>query len=270
MKLKDLIEEQKLIQEMPMVSHGVYGKLDDTENYVNSMGRTSGSSWHKASDRKLVKHPVHIKKLERMFARTKHNFGIFVVDDQAMKKKLTGQILNNKRNLVSQFLQPEQVEEIFNTDDRITLIVAENSQFAQDEPMTPWMYSHKLWHFIDEQDSVPSDIKSLVDMISNVLGTYAKEYYGSNNGLDGKVRFLIGTTKAFRDENLAGGFEVPNELFCQHINSGGRAILADNPSDRFDTQEKANEYRLEIQTKINKLYEEILTKLAGKILFLTA
>lgn len=268
MKLKDLMEAQKLIQEMPMVSHGVYGKLDDTEDY--SLRKKIGSSWHKASDRKLVKHPVHIKKLEHMFARTKHNFGIFVVDDNPMRLALTGQILNDKRNSVSKYLDSEQVEEIFNTDNRITLIVAENSPFETDEPMTPWMYAHKLWHFIDEQDSVPSDIRSLVDMISNVLGTYAKVYYGSNNGLDGKARFLIGTTKAFRDENLAGGFEVPNELFCQHINSGGKAILSDNPSDRFDTQEKANEYRLEVQTKINKLYDEILTKLAGKILFLTA
>jgi hypothetical protein len=63
-------------------------------------------------------------------------------------------------------------------------------------------------------------------------------------------------------------FEVANELFCQHINSGGKAILADNPSKL--GLEKGKQYRLEIQDEINKLYDEILTKLAGKILFLTA
>jgi hypothetical protein len=266
MKLKDLMEAQKLIIEMPMVAHGVYGNLDDTEDYVNSMGKTTGSSWHKASDRKLVKHPVHIKKLEHMFARTKHNFGIFVVDDQAMKKKLTGQILNNKRNIVSQYLDSEQVDEIFNTDNRITLIVAENSQFKNDEPMTPWIYAHKLWHFIDEQDSVPSDIRSLVNKASSILGEFSKTYYGKE--ISGVIKHSIGTSKAFRDKTLAGDFEVANELFCQHINSGGEARLADNPSKL--GLEKGNQYRLEIQDEINKLYDEILTKLAGKILFLTA
>jgi hypothetical protein len=269
MRLKDLLEEQKLIQEMPMIKHGTIGKFDSekTYQYFDTLDMAKdGTSWHKASDRKLVKNPVHINKLEHMFARTKHNFSIFAIDNNNAKVALKGRILNDDRDEVEQFFGEEKTSEIYDDyTNSITLLVAENSADKSDEIMAPWLYAHKLWHFIDEQPSVPSDIMKLKKELKSFIVDYAHRQFGS---FDSGVQQLIGTSAAFRNKEISASFEVSNELFCQFINTGGKVTL--DIKNSILNKEQANQLKIETESKLEKYFDDILTKLNGNILFLTA
>lgn len=260
MKLKELFEAQQIIQEMPMTAHGVYFKGTPYSDET--------SSWRLERDWKLVQHPTHVKKLENMFAKSKHNFGIFVIDSKLLRNRFNGQVMNEYESKLSNYLTSEQLKEIYDAENRITIIVAENTEEAEQQIMTPWMYAHKLWHFFDEQKST-SKIWELTREIKDLINEYAKNYYGTSIYYKPTSQ-LIGTTKSFRERKITSDLEVGNELFCQHINTGGHCVLASNMSDRFNTQAEADTYRLEVQDKINKMFDEILTEATGLIMFLIA
>lgn len=270
MKLKELFEAQYQLNEMPMIKHGAYGQFDSDVDF-NFYGKPSdmrddNTSWHKRADRLLVTNPTHIKKLEHMFARTKHKFAIFAIDNHIAKTNLKGQVLNNKRDLVEEFLGHYAAEQIYdNYKDCITLLVAENSGDKDDVPMLPWMYAHKLWHFIDERDTIPPSVTNLKHQTKQLISDYAYSQFGA---YDSGVHQMIGTSKAFRKKQITASFEVANELFCQFINTGGKIHL--NQAASILSPEQSEELISVTTTKLEELYEEILTQLKGQILFLTA
>jgi hypothetical protein len=252
-----------------MIKHKVIGKFDSTTDYEEYDIDDDDTSWHKTSDRKLVKHPVHIKKLEKMFSKTPYNFAIFVIDNKNLKTKFIGKDITHMRDSIAQYLEQDDVSMIYdNHDNCITLLVLENAAGEINHPMTPWIYAHKLWHFIDDWRSGNSTRHPDVMLARNLTISYEEKQFGLAYDLDYDKCNLIGTSASFKNKKVNSRSEATNELFCQYINTGGKVIL--NTAHSILSDSDATNLKNNTEHQLEKYFSNILESLVGKIMIVTA
>ena len=188
----------------------------------------------RATDKKLVTHPVNQLKAAKFFEKTPYDFRLFFSNIPG-----TGKYSEYGK------MDPHQLRDIFgdNTDtilqgseDAITVVFVGNSG-ADKVMLTPWMMAHRIGHAVQAGvrggRSNGGTWRAAEDHLFGTINSIIADYYGKqsvnqfgnkvNNALTKEYNALfnaIGTQRSSRQGQISRPYEFLYELFAQYLGTG--------------------------------------------------
>lgn len=241
-----------------------------------------GGFEHEA-DRRLVTSPVAIGKLQKFLSGSHHDFRLFPV-----------QIPGGDRYLQYGMVSPQELQEIVGDDmarrilsghnNKSITVVFANNRGANRMPMRAWIMVHRISHAIEGKMNPMWDktYKGIAKELNDIIVDYynPERMYRSSLLSDYFKRFYreffqsIGTMQSARLNLLENPEEFINELFTQYValgtvefNPAPKEIYADGEIIKLDdmTQYKATQKLLELASKCNTYFNDLLNDCQGKI-----
>lgn len=232
MKVNDIIQP---LTEMPIRTFNTIGDF------------SKNSSFKKPIDRALVTNPKSVQKIKNMFAKTQHDFNMFMVNlPEARPFTEIGYVnydwIEARMPKVAVDIRPYLSTNAIN-------IIFTNNSADEHYPMTGWILAHRISHALSRNISI-SGVQEIGTMrkaqyvTMETLSDIFNEYYGiplkgmkygdarypnpaSWTSLDRKHQLMlkkffhqIGTFKSARDSNIRDYFEFLHECFAQYLING--------------------------------------------------
>ena len=187
----------------------------------------------RATDKKLVTHPVNQLKAAKFFEKTPYDFRLFFSNVPG-----TGKYSEYGK------MDPHQLRDVFgdNTDtilngheDAITIVFVGNSG-ADKVMLTPWMMAHRIGHAVQanvRRGGNGGTWRAAEDHFFGTVNSIIADYYGKqsvnqfgnkvNNNLTKEYNALfnaIGTQRSSRTGQITRPYEFLYELFAQYLGTG--------------------------------------------------
>lgn len=235
------------------------------------VGDFSKPSRLKDADRKLVQHPVHIKKLENFFSKCETDFKIIICNEAKTNFDggAFGELKFNQKDWAVETvgLTPDQFDNIFDyADGAITCIFTVNDS---DHPLTPWITAHRIGHMFDDANS-----EFITEHVTKKVSEAAKRYMkppGTFFALSAsEILKVILTSKAAREGKLGSSQEAAVELFAEYI-LRGKITLNPLPKEInvqnyiFTLGQSSEEFDIYLARSIERIMDEVLNQMIGKV-----
>lgn len=188
----------------------------------------------RATDKKLVTHPVNQLKAAKFFEKTPYDFRLFFSNIPG-----TGKYSEYGK------MSPDQIQQIFGdqaqqitqgSEDAITVVFVGNSG-ADKVMLTPWMMAHRIGHAIQANirrgQSNGGTWKAAEDHFFGAVNNIIADYYGKkvtnqfnnkvNNALTKEYNALfnaVGTQRSSQTGQITRPYEFLYELFAQYLGTG--------------------------------------------------
>jgi hypothetical protein len=234
----------------------------------------------KDADRKLVQHPVHIKKMEKFFSKCPFNFRIVICNDS--NHELDGQSGGVLTKQSSGFMEKEiglnqdQINKIFdNAGGAITCIFTVNDS---DDPLTPWITAHRIGHMYDDVNH-DALTKALRYRLMQVGDLFVPERSGERRPAPVVLARALLTSKAARTgTKLQSEQEAAVELFAEYVLRGhitlnpipDSVVVNDYSGMDFDKktmtrQRPHNDIHKQLEKEIGEIMQKALQDMVGKV-----
>lgn len=218
------------LNEAPIGDYELVGKWGDKEK---------SHSFSHAVDRKMIQHPVAVRKARKKFGLTEHILNFYFVNLPGARKFAEYGLIEPEELMK---IMPQAAEEILGREgqpDGINVIFVGNAGDNR-VPMTAWIMAHRIGHAIQattrksgrSQTEVALSWKEYEDDFKDFMGNILENVYDwdlprnfSFFSKDDKAltKFFeaIGTMRSARQGNFGGRpYEFLYELFAQHITQG--------------------------------------------------
>ena len=217
----------EILSEMPLASYQPIGNFEKPGPF-------------RATDRKLVTHPVNQLKAVKFFEQTPYDFRLFFSNVPGTQKySETGEVNADK---LRDMLGPENAAQILDgSNDAITVVFVGNSGVNK-VMLTPWMMAHRFGHAIQASERKNTrwstwaeaekyfftTINSMLEDQYNKKDTSdpfftTNRFRTVNYNLTPEYNALfnaIGTQRSSRSNEIKRPYEFLYEIFAQYLQSG--------------------------------------------------
>ena len=237
MKLTDLLRndifEKYRTDEAPLGDYHMVGDWGDNEK---------PRSFAQKADRKIIQHPVTLKRAKKMFGRTDHVLNLYFVNQPGLRKHSEHGVASPEE--IAQMM-PKASPEIeargndgVDHEEGINVIFVTNTGF-QRMNMTPWIMAHRIGHALQASERYNRNTgygawkeyeedaaMFFADMLEGVYDWQIspRNFWFGNNRQDkylAKFFESIGGMRSARKGQLGGRpYEFLYEMFAQHITQG--------------------------------------------------
>lgn len=216
MRIHDIITEAPLAHYEPI---GDFGRAHSFRSEV---------------DRKLVTHPVNIKKIHTFLENSRFDFRVFVLNQRGASRYTETGVMNY--DLFYDAFGKQVANAVFGsgagTDDAITIVYVGNSG-AERVMFTPWVMAHRFGHAIQatvrrggHAEAWQSVERYFFTGVNRLLTDYYRQQM-SLRGIDFNKTAVynaffnsIGTMRSARTNQIKRPYEFLYECFAQYLQSG--------------------------------------------------
>jgi hypothetical protein len=189
----------------------------------------------KPVDKRLIQHPVTMKKVEKVFARIPYDVRLFFINKAGLRsQRETGA---RSAEDIRKILGKDAEQILKNSEDTITILFIGNYG-ADKVMMTPWIMAHRFGHAIQAgtRYNTNNDTNAWLAAEQHFfrgINKLLKDFYGieKNNIFSTKINWnlqkeytalfnAIGTQRSSRTGQIKRPYEFLYELFAQYLITG--------------------------------------------------